>query len=192
MLDATAAEPVELVVAERAPDRRADLPEIDAHESQQVDVRRPRRSAQHLDQPVLDILGSREHATHIDRQQVAVAHQREEEMLGAHVTVPELASMVQRRVDDRHGVRIAAIEHGSAPASATNVVLLVDGLPGDAQAVGDRLPRPAELPGVVDVEFLEFLDEIAKGGDGGEPDRGVAAVDGIVELGELPHDVSLG
>lgn len=43
------------------------------------------------------------------------------------------------------------------------MVLLVDGLPGDAEPVGDRLPRPAELAGVVDVQLLELFDEIAKG-----------------------------
>jgi hypothetical protein len=119
-------------------------------------------------------------------------HKGEEEMLGADLVVPKFASLAHRRVDDGHGVRVAAIEHGSAPASSTNVMLLVDGLPGDAQAVGDRLPRPAELAGVVDVQFLEFLHEIAKCGDGREPDSWIAAVDGVVELGEMPHRVSLG
>jgi hypothetical protein len=72
------------------------------------------------------------------------------------------------------------------------VVLLVDGLSGDAEPVGDRLPRPAELAGVVDVKLFELFDKIAKSGDGGEPDRWIAAVYRVVELGELLHAVSLG
>ena len=72
------------------------------------------------------------------------------------------------------------------------MVLLVDGLPGDAEPVGDRLPRPPKLACVVDMKLLKLFDDLAKGGDSGEPDRWIAAVDGVVELGKLPHSVSLG
>lgn len=79
----------------------------------------------------------------------------------------------------------------SAPAPAPNVVLLMDGLTGDAQGVGDRLPRPAEASGVVDVQLLELLDEVAKCRDRGEADRWIATVDRVVQIGQLPHRCQL-
>lgn len=58
-------------------------------------------------------------------------------------------------------------------------MLLVDGLPRDAEAVGDRLPRPPQPAGVVDMEFLQLLDEVAECRHGSKPDSGLAAVDRI-------------
>jgi hypothetical protein len=155
LMDAAAAEPVERVISEGAANRGADLLEVDAHELQQFGVGRSRRFAHDLGQPAPDILGSRKQAADGSGQQVAVAYQAEEEVLGADIVVPKFASLLERRVDDSHGARVAAIEHCSAPGSSTNVVLLVDGLPGDA-------------------------------------DGWIATVDGVVELGDLPHAVSHG
>jgi hypothetical protein len=36
-------------------------------------------------------------------------------------------------------------------------MLLVDRLAGHTQNFGDRLPRPTQLAGVVDMEFLKLL-----------------------------------
>jgi len=67
----------------------------------------------------------------------------------------------------------------------------MDGLTGDAQGVGDRLPRPPEASGIVDVQLLELRDEVAKHRDRGEADRGIAAVDRVVQVRQLPHRCQL-
>jgi len=69
-------------------------------------------------------------------------------------------------------------------------VLLVDGLPADAESVGDLLPRPAALSGVVDLEHLEPLGEVAQGADRAETDVGVAAGGIAGEFGSFGHDVN--
>src|SRR5688572_25214446 len=50
------------------------------------------------------------------------------------------------------------------PAAAR--VLLVHCLPGDAQELGDLVPRPALLAGVADLEGLQALDERPQRTDG--------------------------
>jgi len=45
-------------------------------------------------------------------------------------------------------------------------VLLVHRLPGDAETLGDLLPRPALIAGVLHLEGLEALDEDPQGTDG--------------------------
>jgi hypothetical protein len=41
-------------------------------------------------------------------------------------------------------------------------VLLVDGLPGDPECGGDRLPGPTACPSVANLQCLEVLDELAQ------------------------------
>src|SRR5215472_12962531 len=50
-------------------------------------------------------------------------------------------------------------------------VLLVYRLPGDLQRVGYLLPGPALVPGAVDVQPLQFLQQPAQRHHGGQPDR---------------------
>lgn len=71
-------------------------------------------------------------------------------------------------------------------------MFLVHGLPSDTEATSDGLPRPPQATCVVDVDFLEFLDQVAKRGNRGEPDDRVTAVDGVAQLRQLTHNVSLG
>jgi hypothetical protein len=72
-------------------------------------------------------------------------------------------------------------------AAAVGAVLLVDRLAGDAEPLGDRLPRPALLASVRNVQHLEFVDEDTKCCDGSQADVGIAAVDGVGQDGELLH-----
>ena len=45
-------------------------------------------------------------------------------------------------------------------------VFLVDGLAGDAELVGDLLPRPPLIAGVADLNGFELFGKPAQGGDG--------------------------
>jgi hypothetical protein len=60
-------------------------------------------------------------------------------------------------------------------------MLVVDGLAGGSECVGDRLPRPAECAGVVRVPLFEFLDQLAQGRICRESDGRVAAVHRVVQ-----------
>jgi hypothetical protein len=72
-------------------------------------------------------------------------------------------------------------------------VLLVDGLPGDAEGLGDLLPRPAASPGVADLEDLQAVGELAEGTDGAQADRGVVGGGrGGHVGGGSGHDVNIG
>ena len=71
-------------------------------------------------------------------------------------------------------------------------MLLVHGLAGHPQRLGDQLPRPATSAGVVYVKLLELLDQIAQRSHRGQADGGVSAVDRVIEPGQLAHTVSLG
>jgi hypothetical protein len=192
LVDSPAAEAVERVGPEGPAHGGADFVEVDADDLQELCVAWPRWFAQ-----VSGQLGSedvRVGEERIDRfgEEVSVQDECEEEMFGAQVVVTEAPCLFECRLDNSNRVRVAVVEHGSAPAPAPNVVLLMDGLTGDAQGLGDRLPRPAQASGVVDVQFFELLDEVAKRRDRGEADRGIAAVDCVVQIGQLPHGVSLG
>ena len=63
-------------------------------------------------------------------------------------------------------------------------MLLVDGLTADLQHVGDRLPAPALLAGVADLDRLEAVGQRAESSDSGESLGGIAARRGLGELGE--------
>jgi hypothetical protein len=109
-------------------------------------------------------------------------------MLGPDPVVAQPASLVDGEVDDRDGVGVAAVEHYRPPLlrlRRTWCFLWTD---------WRVIPRVSAIacqghpsPGVVDVELLQLLDEIAQGGDRGQTDSGVPAVDGLVEAGELAH-----
>jgi hypothetical protein len=70
-------------------------------------------------------------------------------------------------------------------------VLLVDGLLGHAHGVGDLLPRPLLLPGALDLEGLDALEEPPEGGDRPQADDRVLVVDGGRQLGGFAHAVNL-
>jgi len=67
----------------------------------------------------------------------------------------------------------------------------VNRLTADAELVRDPLPRPAGGPRVPDLERLEVLEELAKGGDGSKTDDWVGVSRRRGELGRLPHGVNL-
>jgi hypothetical protein len=71
-------------------------------------------------------------------------------------------------------------------------VLLVHGLPRDAEDLGDLLPGPPLLPRVVHLECLELLQQPAEGGHGPEPGARVRAVGGGRQGGCGFHSVNLG
>src|SRR4029453_10580563 len=62
------------------------------------------------------------------------------------------------------------------PAAAR--VLLVHGLPGDAEELGDLVPRPALVSGVADLEGLQPLAQHPQGPDPAEPGCRVLAAGG--------------
>jgi hypothetical protein len=70
-------------------------------------------------------------------------------------------------------------------------VLLVDRLAGDTQGIGDGLPRPAQAPGVVDVQLFELLHQLAQRRHSPQPDGRVAAVHRVVQASELTHRCQL-
>src|SRR5262245_14603044 len=72
------------------------------------------------------------------------------------------------------------------PAAITTV-LLVHGLAGDAEPLADRLPRPALVAGVGDVERFELFDQHAQRRDRGETRVGVVAVDRVRQCCQLFH-----
>lgn len=71
-------------------------------------------------------------------------------------------------------------------------MLLVDRLPSDAQRLRDRLPRPSERPGVVDVQLFELLDQVAQRSHRRQPQRRVSAVHRLAQPRQFLHLVSLG
>ncbi len=71
------------------------------------------------------------------------------------------------------------------------MMLLVDGLAGDPERLGDGLPRPPETASVVHVQFLEFVDQPTQRRHRPEPDRRVAAVHCVVQADQLLRIVSL-
>src|SRR5579862_2437475 len=87
-------------------------------------------------------------------------------------------------------------ERAGAPAGrlaevGSASVLLVHGLPGHAEDLGDLLPGPAVVPGVVHLERLKLLQEPAQGGDGAKPGARVRAVGRRRQFWCLVHDVNL-
>jgi len=71
-------------------------------------------------------------------------------------------------------------------------MLLVDRLPRDSEGTCDRLPRPPDGAGVVDMQVFELLDQSAQSGNRGEPNGWVSARYRLVEAGQvLHHRVSL-
>ena len=80
--------------------------------------------------------------------------------------------------DDLPGLLGEPFEHRSVPPPerpAAARVLLVHCLPGDAQELGDLLPRPALVAGVADLEVLEPLHQRPQRPDRLQPDGGVPA-----------------
>ena len=75
------------------------------------------------------------------------------------------------------------------PAAAR--VLLVHRLPGDAEPLGDLLPRPALIAGVLHLEGLQALDEDPQGSDGLQTHRGVPAAGGRCDLCCVRHGCQL-
>jgi len=71
-------------------------------------------------------------------------------------------------------------------------VLLMHCLPGDAEDLGDLLPGPSLLPGVVHLQCLQLLQQPAKRGHGPEPGPRVRAVSSGRQGGCVFHDVNLG
>src|SRR6266498_4265460 len=71
-------------------------------------------------------------------------------------------------------------------------VLLVDGLPGNTERRRDLLPRPVVHPGLLDLERLELLEELAQRGHRPQPDARVGAVHCLGEFGCFSHGVILG
>jgi hypothetical protein len=53
-------------------------------------------------------------------------------------------------------------------------VLLVDGLPGHPECLGDERPRPSVAQGALDLGVLELVGEAPEGDHGGEPIGGIA------------------
>ena len=70
-------------------------------------------------------------------------------------------------------------------------MLLVRGLPGHAQDLGDLLPGPAVLSCVVYLERLESLKETAQGRDGAKPGTRVRAIGRGRQCGCVLHSVNL-
>ena len=68
-------------------------------------------------------------------------------------------------------------------------VLLVNRLAADLQHVGDRLPAPALLTRVADLDRLEAIGQRAEGPDGGESLLGILARRTLRELGCVIHGV---
>jgi hypothetical protein len=58
-------------------------------------------------------------------------------------------------------------------------VLLVDGLAGHAQRLGDERPRPSVAQRALDLGVLEAVGEATEGDDGGESVGGVGGVGGV-------------
>jgi len=124
-----------------------------------------------------------------------VPGQREEKVLRSDVVVSEPAGVMMAESTMRivsASQRSNMVISGSSPASSSDVVLLVHGLATHAERTGDQVPRPSDRPGIVDVEFFEFLDQIAKCSDRREPDRRIPAGNRAVETGQLAHRVSDG
>jgi hypothetical protein len=61
-------------------------------------------------------------------------------------------------------------------------VLLVNRLTADLQHVGDRLPAPALLACVLDLDRLEAVGQRAERSDGGESLSGISARRGLGEI----------
>src|SRR5271165_974047 len=70
-------------------------------------------------------------------------------------------------------------------------VLLVRGLPGHAEDLGDLLPGPAVGPCVVHLKRLELLQQPAEGSDGPEPGARVRAIGRGRQGGCVVHVVNL-
>src|ERR1700683_116202 len=75
-----------------------------------------------------------------------------------------------------------------APATS---VLLVYGLPGHAEDLGDVLPGPPLVPRVVDLQCLEMLEQPAESAHGPQPGTRVRAVGGRRQGGCVVHGVNL-
>ncbi len=59
----------------------------------------------------------------------------------------------------------------------------MNGLTADLQHVGDRLPAPALLTCVVDLDRLEAVGQRAEGPDGSESLAGISTGGGLGEIG---------
>src|SRR6266545_2558470 len=70
-------------------------------------------------------------------------------------------------------------------------VLLVYGLLAHVQLGRDLLPRPAHVPGVLDLDHLELLDQLAKGGHRPEPHPGIPAARLVRDLRGFRHGASI-
>src|SRR3954447_8305370 len=68
-----------------------------------------------------------------------------------------------------HRSNIAVPSGLDACGSQPGGVLLVDGLTGHVQRLGDACPRPVELQRLRDVSVLEPVGELAKCDDGAQP-----------------------
>lgn len=55
-------------------------------------------------------------------------------------------------------------------------------LPADLQHVGDRLPAPALLASVADLDRLEAIGQRTERSDGGESPSGISACRGLGEI----------
>ena len=107
---------------------------------------------------------------------LAVARRdRDQQVLGLDAAGPEARGHARR------------LERGVQRASRTNLsnisqsprVLLVNGLPRDAERLGDLGPRPPVPEGALDLAVLHAVGEAAERDDGGE------AVGGALGVGEL-------
>jgi hypothetical protein len=92
---------------------------------------------------------------------VRVGHREgQEKVLGTNVRMAEPASFADRILHDPTRTLSETLEHLSPPTNqAAMGVLLVDGLPADAECPGNLLPRPALCPGIAHVERLQLLQQ---------------------------------
>jgi hypothetical protein len=102
----------------------------------------------------------------------------------------EFAGLFLCQHDHDPSVSAESLEHLSSPP----VVLLVYGLPADAQRFSDGLPTPTLFAGVGHMYCFQTLLEPLECANSAQPDRGVSTsriVGGAGQRFQVGHDVNL-
>ena len=150
------------VAAEVALDPADDVVEVDAQHPERLGVAlvqlsrtprpRPEQRCQHL------VRRRPELREHRHRDALALREDRLEQVLRPDLPRAGRLGPLDGRLDDRPGPPGEPLEH---LVSLSSPVLLVHGLPADAEHVGDLLPRPAFRTGAAHLRLLEVLEQTA-------------------------------
>ena len=127
------------------------------------------------------------HREHLHREGVVLRGEGVEQVGGAHLGRPAPLRHLLGADDDETGVAGEPLEHAGLLSTS---VLLVDGLPADAEHVRDLLPRPTGRPGAVDLGPLEVLEQPPQGAYGAEPGPRVRGGGCVGQLSQLGHGVN--